>query len=136
MDDLYKVSQIATHGMKAQAKRLRIVSQNLANKDSVSTVPGGEPYRRQIVTFRSILDRDIGTEMVSARKVITDQSELERKYDPSHPAADDAGYVLMPNVNPLVELMDMREAQRSYDANMNVVTAAKEMVKRTVDMLR
>lgn len=136
MEELYQSSRIAASGMKAQAKRLRVVSQNLANKDSVSTQPGGEPYRRQIVTFKAQLDREIGAETVAVRKVIGDMSEFQRVYDPAHPGADDAGYVLRPNVNPLLEMMDMREAQRSYEANLGVISTSKQMVKQTIDLLR
>src|ERR1700742_5061273 len=118
MDDLTASSEIASKGMKAQATRLRVISENLANADSTSEVPGKEPYRRKLVTFRNQLDKELEADVVKVKKIYTDQSKLTSKYDPTHPAADEKGYVLQPNVNPLVEMMDMREAQRSYEANM------------------
>ncbi len=122
--------------MKAQAERLRVVSENLANVDSLPTSPDGTPYRRKVVSFRNVLDKASGADMVKLNKVEVDRSEFQKKYDPKHPAADSSGYVQVPNVNPLIELMDMREAQRSYEANLNVVSVSKSMLSRTVDMLK
>ena len=115
-DDLKISSQIASKGMKAQATRLRVISENLANTDSTAETPGGEPYRRKLVTFRNQLDKALGADKVQIDKVTTDKSDFEKRFDPQHPAADKDGYVLTPNVNSLVELMDMRQAQRSYEA--------------------
>ncbi len=136
MDDLSSSSQIAAKGMKAQATRLRVISENLANADSTSEVPGGEPYRRKLVTFRNALDKQLGADIVKVKKIFNDKSKLQSKYDPSHPAANAQGYVLQPNVNPLIEMMDMREAQRSYEANMNVISTSRQMVAKTLDLLR
>ena len=136
MDELTKSTQIAISGMKAQSQRLRVVSENLANSDSTAQTPEGTPYRRKVVTFKTELDRANGVASVVVDKVRPDNSEFQRRYDPKHPAADRDGYVLTPNVNPLIELMDMKEAQRSYDANMNVITTSRAMLSRTVDMLR
>lgn len=136
MDDLSKVSRIASFGMKAQAKRLRVVSENLANADSLAKTPGGEPYRRKLVTFKNVLERDLEAEVVRVRRTERDMSDFGREYNPSHPAADADGYVLKPNVNPLIEVMDMREAQRSYEANMHAVTISREMVGKTLELLR
>jgi flagellar basal-body rod protein FlgC len=136
MDDLKSSAQIASYGMKAQATRLRVISENLANADSTSEIPGKEPYRRKLVTFRNQLDRQLEADTVKVNKIITDRSKLRSKYDPTHPAADEKGYVLQPNVNPLVEMMDMREAQRSYEANMNVITTSRQMVAKTLDLLK
>ncbi len=136
MDELKNASKIAVSGMNAQARRLRVVSENMANVDSLPMTPGAEPYRRKLVTFRSELDRETGASLVKVADVIRDQTELQRKLDPGHPGADREGYVLMPNVNPLIELMDLREAQRSYDANLNVVKASKLMVSKTLELLR
>lgn len=136
MDELKSASTIAVSGMNAQARRLRVVAENMANADSLPQSPGAEPYRRKIVTFKSELDKSNGNSLVKVAKVSQDQSDLARKFDPSHPAADREGYVLAPNVNPLIELMDMREAQRSYEANMNVISASKSMLSKTIDMLR
>lgn len=136
MDDLSKVSHIASAGMKAQAKRLRVVSENLANADSLATTPGGEPYRRKVVTFKTELDRSMDLEKVKVGDTLRDQADFGREYNPGHPAADAEGYVLKPNVNPLVEMMDMRQAQRSYEANMHAVTISREMMSKTIDLLR
>lgn len=136
MDDLSRASHIASFGMKAQSKRLRVVSENLANVDSLATVPGGEPYRRKLVTFRNQLDRALEADVVRAKRTVRDMSDFGREYNPSHPAADANGYVLKPNVNPLIEVMDMREAQRSYEANLHVITMSREMVSKTIDLLR
>lgn len=136
MDELKNAGKIAFSGMTAQARRLRVVSENMANADSLPQTPGAEPYRRKVITFKSELDGSTGASLVKVAKVSQDKSELARKFDPSHPAADREGYVLAPNVNPLIELMDMREAQRSYEANMNVINASKTMLSKTLDMLR
>ena len=136
MDDLQKSSNVAVSGMKAQAERLRVISENLANADSTAQTPDGLPYRRKVVTFKNELDRATGVNRVVVNKVKTDPSDFNKKYDPNHPAADRDGYVLTPNVNSLVEMMDMREAQRSYEANMNVITTSRTMLSQTVQLLR
>lgn len=136
MDDLNKSSLIAVSGLKAQAERMRVVSENLANADSLPTSPDATPYRRKVISFRNVLDRTNGADMVQVNKVDLDRSEFSKKYDPKHPAADSSGYVLAPNVNPLIELMDMREAQRSYEANLNVISVSNSMLSQTVNMLK
>ncbi|MBI3444984.1 MAG: flagellar basal body rod protein FlgC [Magnetospirillum sp.] len=136
MDELTKSTNIAISGMKVQSQRLRVISENIANSDSLAQTPEGLPYRRKVVTFKNELDRATGTNTVKVDKVRADSSEFQRRYDPKHPAADKDGYVLAPNVNPLIEMMDMREAQRSYEANMNVINASRSLLSRTVDMLR
>lgn len=136
MDDLSKASSIASFGMKAQAKRLRVVAENLANADSLALTPGGDPYRRKLVTFKGELDRSLDADVVRARDTERDMSDFGREYKPGHPAADADGYVLTPNVNPLIEVMDMREAERSYEANMHAITISREMVSKTIDLLR
>ena len=133
--DLNKTMQISAAGLNAQAIRLRVVSENLANADSTATTPGGEPYRRKTVSFKNTLDRALGVETVKLGGVRPATGDFERRYDPGHPAADADGYVQMPNVNPLVELMDMREAQRGYQANLAVIDAAKSMLSRTIEIL-
>ncbi|WP_142847855.1 flagellar basal body rod protein FlgC [Telmatospirillum sp. J64-1] len=136
MDDLKRAQMIATSGMKVQSHRLRVVSENLANADSLPQMPGEDPYRRKVISFKSELDRASGTQLVQVDKVRGDMSDFTKKFDPRHPAADAEGYVLTPNVNPLIELMDMREAQRTYEANLNVVMTSKALLSRTVEMLR
>ena len=134
--DLVKSMMIAASGMRAQSGRMRVLAENIANSQSTATTPGGEPYRRQIVTFRSELDRELGANVVSVGKPIQDQSDFELKYMPGHPAADENGYVQMPNVNGLVEAMDMKEAQRSYEANLNMIQVSRRMLSQTTELLR
>jgi flagellar basal-body rod protein FlgC len=134
--DLEKSLQISFAGMAAQGTRLRVVAENLANAESAAQTPGGEPYHRKVVTFKSVLDRTLGATTVKVGRIAPGSGQFERRYDPSHPAANADGYVLMPNVNPMMELMDMREAQRSYQANLDTIDAAKAMISRTIDLLR
>ena len=129
-------ADIAASGMKAQAERLKVISQNMANADSVSTEPGGEPYRRQVVSFENYVDEANGAQKVRVNKIIDDNSPFEKKYEPNHPGADKNGYVLLPNVNPLIEMMDMKEAQRVYDANLNMLKTAREMNSSVLDILK
>lgn len=133
--ELDNAIRIAASGLSAQSTRLRIISENLANAESTGTTPGAEPYRRKIVTFHSVLDKAAGVRTVKTGPVQTAGGDFERHYDPTHPAADAQGYVMMPNVNPLIEMMDMREAQRSYEANLNVIDAAKNMISHAMDLL-
>jgi flagellar basal-body rod protein FlgC len=134
--DLNKTMMISASGMRAQSRRLRVISENLANTNSTSRMPGGEPYRRKVMTFRTELDRNLGVELVKPGKVTRDPTEFSLKYDPAHPAADANGYVKLPNVNGLIEMMDMREAQRGYEANLKVIEAARGMLKLTIEALR
>jgi flagellar basal-body rod protein FlgC len=134
--DLTLSADIAASGMKAQAERLKVISQNMANVDSVSAEPGGEPYRRQVVSFQNYVDQATGAQKVRVDKIVKDMSPFEKKYDPNHPAADAQGYVSLPNVNTLVEMMDMKEAQRVYDANLNMLKTAREMNSSVLDILK
>ena len=134
--DLLKALKVSAAGMKAQGVRLRVIAENIANSDSLAPEPGAEPYRRKVVTFKNVLDRTSGARQVEINKIVVDRSDFKKKYDPAHPSADADGYVLMPNVNTMVEMMDMREAQRSYSANLSVIEASKSMLMRTIDMLR
>ena len=129
-------ADIANLGMKVQAQRLKVIAQNMANADSISAEPGGDPYRRQVVTFQNYVDQETGAEMVKVGKVTHDMSPFEKKYDPNHPGADAQGYVKLPNVNTLVEMMDMKEAQRAYDANMNMMKTARQMNSGVLDILK
>jgi flagellar basal-body rod protein FlgC len=136
MADLINSLHIAASGMKAQSDRLRIVSENIANSESAGQFPGDQPYRRKVLSFKNQLDREMDVHLVKVNKYGVDQSAFQKKYNPGHPAADEAGYVEMPNVNPLVELMDMRESRRSYEANMNIVKVSKSMLMQTIGLLR
>lgn len=136
MDDLLKTLRISSAAMKAQGTRLRVIAENIANANSLAQEPGRSPYRRKIVTFKNELDRSIGIRTVSIDKIKTDKSDFEKRFDPSHPAADADGYVLIPNVNTLIEMMDMKEAQRSYEANLSVIKSSKAMLQGTIDILK
>ena len=134
--DFIKTMAIAASGLRAQAGRMRIISENIANADSTPSSPGGQPYRRKIPTFQSEVDRTLDVRLVELGKTRTDNSEFRLKYEPGHPAADKNGNVRYPNVNPLLETTDMREAQRSYEANINVISATRRMLQRTIDILK
>jgi len=128
--------KIAAAGMNAQSERLRMVAENIANADSTGTSASDLPYRRKTMSFKNVLDKEIGIETVKVAKRGTDQSDYIKKYEPNHPSADDKGYVLYPNVNTVVETIDMREARRAYEANLGVVEVSKAMMQRTLDLLR
>jgi flagellar basal-body rod protein FlgC len=134
--DFLKSIAIATSGLKAQSGRMRVISENIANAESTAQRPGADPYRRKIPTFRSEMDRTLEAQTLKMGPIRQDQSDFKSKYEPGHPSADDKGYVKYPNVNSLVEMTDMREAQRSYEANINVISATRRMLQRTIDMLR
>lgn len=127
---------IAAAGMKAQDDRLRVAAENIANAQSTGSSPGAAPYRRKTVVFQNVLDKEMGIETVKVVRRGTDPSDFNKKYDPSHPAADAQGYVLLPNVNPIVEMMDVQEARRGYEANLNVVQMSKAMLTQTLELLR
>jgi flagellar basal-body rod protein FlgC len=134
--DLSKTLELSAKGMTAQSARLQVIAQNLANAETTGTSPGADPYRRKTVAFSDTLDRASGTTSVGVRQIGTDNSAFPRRFDPSNPAADSTGYVKTPNVNSFVEIMDMKEAQRSYSANLNVMETTRGMLTRTVDLLR
>ncbi len=133
---LEKVLGISASGMTVQAARLRIVAENIANSQSLGKTPGEDPYRRKLITFKTVLDQNIGAQVVRVDRVSFDTSEFGRKFDPTHPAADKDGFVKVPNVKPLIEMMDLRESQRSYEANLSVIDIAKRMLQGTIDILR
>ncbi len=134
--DLVKSLSVAASGLKAQAGRMRVIAENLANADSTAARPGADPYRRKVVTFTRKLDRELEANTVELGRIRADQSAFRTRVEPGHPAADANGIVRMPNVNSLVETMDMREAQRSYEANLNIITATRRMIARTIELLR
>jgi flagellar basal-body rod protein FlgC len=133
--DLNDAIAIASSGMKAQGSRLKVIAENLANASSTSQTPGGEPYRRKVLTFTNVLDRTVSAQIVKVKSIGPDRSDFELRYDPTHPAANADGYVLEPNVNPIIEMADMREAQRSYDANLTVIETSVGMLKQTISVL-
>ncbi|QCI80285.1 flagellar basal body rod protein FlgC [Hankyongella ginsenosidimutans] len=134
--DLDKALVVSASGLRAQSLRMRVIAENIANQDSVAATPGGQPYRRKIVQFKSVLDRETGAKEVAVRRVTVDPGAFGRKYAPGHPAADAQGYVLTPNVNGLIESSDLREAQRTYEANLSSIESAKQLATRTIDLLR
>jgi flagellar basal-body rod protein FlgC len=134
--DFIKSLQIAASGLHAQIGRMRIITENIANADSTATTPGGDPYRRKIVTFSSVLDNSLGAQVVKLGRVQPDNSDFRIKHEPGNPAADANGDVKYPNVNSLVELTDLRDAQQSYQSDLNVITATRRMLQRTIDILK
>jgi flagellar basal-body rod protein FlgC len=123
-------------GMAAQSTRLRVVAENIANRDTTGNAPGADPYRRKTVTFANRLDRATGVTTVRADRIGTAQGDFPERYEPSHPAANERGYVRTPNVDSLVEMSDMREAQRGYSANLAVLETTRAMLMRTIEALR
>jgi len=126
---------VAASGMRVQSERMKVISENIANADSTSPTPGADPYRRKVSTVTSKFDRELDAHLVANGKTVTDKSEFRSQYDPGNPNADKQGYVKLPNVDPLIEIMDMREAQRSYEADLTVMDATKQMLAKTVDLL-
>ena len=134
--DFLKTLMISSAGLKVQTGRMRIIAENVANADSVASTPGGDPYRRQVPTVTSKFDKELGAEMVRLGRVVPDRSDFELKYEPNSPAADASGNVKYPNVSPLIEMVDMQSAQRTYEANLNVVSSTRSMLQKTIDILR
>jgi flagellar basal-body rod protein FlgC len=134
--DISRALDISAAGMSAQTSRLRVIAENLANQDTTGSTPGAAPYRRKTVTFANQVDRASGADLVKVSKVGRDESDFPLRYDPSHPAADARGYVKTPNVNSFVEVMDMREAERSYNANLAVMQSTRAMLERTLEYLK
>lgn len=134
--DFMKSIAIAAAGLRAQSGRMRVIAENVANADTTPTRPGELPYRRKIPTFRERLDTELGARMVELGPIKRDRSEFKSRFEPGHPLADAQGFVRKPNVDTMIETLDMREAQRSYEANLNVVTATRRMLARTLEILR
>lgn len=134
--DITNAMGISALGMRAQGSRLRVIAQNIANADTAPLKPGDDPYSRKIITFKNALNREMGVETVRVSEIAESQEPFKLRYKPEHPAADENGYVKMPNVNALVEMMDMREAQRSYEANLGMVEISRSMMQRTLELLR
>jgi flagellar basal-body rod protein FlgC len=134
--DFVKALAIAASGLHAQIGRMEVISENIANADSTAQTPGGDPYRRKVVTFSSELDRSLGADVVKLGHIESDNSDFLIRHEPDNPAADAQGNVKYPNVNSLVEMSDLRDAQRSYEANLNIITATRRMLQRTIDILK
>jgi len=135
-DPLSASLSIAGAGLRAQGARLRVVSENVANADSTATTAGGDPYRRKTISFASTFDRALGADLVKVNKIGLDRADFQLVHDPSHPAADANGYVKRPNVQPLLEMSDMREAGRSFEAGVNVIEQTRSMMNRVIELLR
>jgi flagellar basal-body rod protein FlgC len=137
MDPLMSSIRTSSSALKAQSMRLKVISQNIANEDSTSNEKGGEPYRRKTITFKSKIDPRTGVEKIDIIKIgVDNKTDFKKKYEPSHPAADDAGYVLYPNVDKSLEFIDAKEAQRSYEANLNSISISNSMMSKTLEILR
>ncbi len=134
--DFLKSLVIAASGLHAQLGRMQVITENIANADSTAQTPGGDPYRRKIVTFTAELDRSIDAQVVKLGRIQPDTSDFIVRHEPGNPAADAKGDVKYPNVNSLVEMTDLRDAQRSYEANLNVISATRRMLQRTIDILK
>jgi len=134
--DLLKSIAVATSGLRSQSGRMRVIAENMANADSGPERAGADPYRRKIPTFQRRFDRELEAQVVDMGRVQRDQSQFRSKFEPGNPTADASGNVRMPNVNSLIETMDMREAQRSYEANLNLISSTRRMIQRTIDILR
>lgn len=136
MDPLKSILTIAASGMLAQGERLKVVSENVANASSTAMSPGEDPYRRKTITFEEMIDQESGVSTVRVSSIDRDDSEFSLRYEPSHPAADDQGFVKVSNVSPVMEMANMREAARSYEANMNMFESARRMRTQMIDLLK
>ena len=134
--DLNQALDISATGMDAQTTRLRVIAENIANQDTTGSTAGAEPYRRKTIAFENAMDRAVGAETVRVKNISVDNGDLPVRYDPANPAANPQGYVKLPNVNSFVEVMDMREAERSYSANLSVMQATRSMLNKTIDLLK
>jgi flagellar basal-body rod protein FlgC len=134
--DLVKALKVSASGLRAQTMRMRVSAENMANADTMGEAAGGDPYQRKTISFKNVLDKTINAKTVAVAQVGIDKTDFEQRYDPGHPAADANGYVKLPNVKSMVEMMDIREAQRSYEANLGAIEAAKNMLSRAIDLLR
>ncbi len=136
-DDMWNSMTISAHGMKAQSERSRVISENIANASTGALTPDSDPYRRKVITFENRKDRKAGIDLVKVKDIKSDKnSDFVLKYLPDHPGADEAGYVKMPNISMVTEITDMKEAQRSYEANLGMMETSRTMAQRTIDMLR
>lgn len=137
MADIWQNMSISAAGMRAQGERTRVIVENLANADTTALTKGGNPYQRQVISFKNEMDREQGLRLVKVDKIKPDMVRpFDVKYMPDHPAADDAGYVKMPNVNTFMEMMDMREATRSYEANLGMIEQSRDMMQKTINLLQ
>ena len=136
IDPLTASLRVAAAGLEAQSMRMRVVSENLANAQSTGNTPGADPYQRKTISFSSELDRASDASLIKVDRIRRDKTPFRVEYDPDHPAADKSGFVKLPNVNMLIEMADMREASRSYEADLQMVKQSRQMISMTIDLLR
>ena len=136
MDPLITSLKVAASGLGAQSQRMRVVSENLANSQSTGNYPNADPYQRKTISFASELDRQSGAQLVEIAAINNDRSAFPTEFQPGHEAADEYGYVKLPNVNILVEMADMREANRSYEANLQAIRQARDLISMTIELMR
>ncbi len=135
--DIFDAMMISANGMRAQGARIRVISENVANADTTGLTPGSDPYRRQTISFKNELDREMNLHLVGVDNIGVDKkTPFNLEFKPDHPAANEEGYVKMPNVNTMMEMMDVREAQRSYEANLGLIEQSRALISRTIDLLR
>ncbi len=136
-NDILNAMKISAQGMRAQGTRIRVISENVANSDTTGLTPGSDPYQRQTISFKNELDRELGIRLVQVDDIGRDkETDFNLEFNPDHPAANEEGYVKTPNVNTMIEMMDIREAQRSYEANLGMIEQSRSMISRTIDLLR
>ncbi|WEX78024.1 flagellar basal body rod protein FlgC [Sinorhizobium numidicum] len=136
MDPLTSALKVSASGLQAESTRLRIVSENIANARSTGDTPGADPYRRKTISFAAEVDRASGASLVEIQRLGTDDSNFNIEFDPGNPAADEKGMVKMPNINVLIEMADMREANRAYEANLQTIKQSRDLISQTIDLLR
>lgn len=135
--DIIDALSISANGMRAQGTRIRVISENVANANTTGLTPGSDPYRRQTISFKNEMDREMGINLVEVNEIGVDkEAPFGLEFLPDHPAADELGYVKTPNINTMLEIMDVREAQRSYEANLGLIEQSRAMISRTIDLLR
>lgn len=135
-DDLKKAVEVAAHGGHFQSERLKIAAENLANEDSTSAIPGGNPYRRKVIFANNKYDKKLRTNVITTKKVDFDKSDFILKYDPHHPAANEEGYVKYPNIQKEIERADASEAQRSYEANLSIIEMSNSLMQKTIEAMK
>jgi flagellar basal-body rod protein FlgC len=136
MTDILNAMMASANGMRAQGTRIRVISENVANAETTGLTPGAEPYTRQTISFKNEMDKELGIRLVDVGNIGEDRkTPFPTEYKPDHPAADENGYVKMPNVNTMLEIMDIREAQRSYEANLGILEQSRGMISKTIDLL-
>ena len=136
IDPLLASMTIAGSGMSANSARMRVTSENIANAQSTGTTPGADPYRRKTITFEDTLDETTGANVVKVSDIGIDKAPFIVEHDPGNPAADDKGFVKLPNVNLIMEMADMREANRAYESNLQVVKQSRDLISMTIDLLK